>query len=653
MSLVGNLEDLSLPDILQIVSLSRKSGILMLEREGQQGKILIRQGKVIQTISPRPGRTLGELLTARGLVRPDDLKKALDIQRSGGGRELLGGILVQLKLIDEATLEKVVQEQIEDAIVFFLTWREGTFSFELADIQGRGEFSVDPQAFILERGIDTQWLVLEGTRLIDERARERSGHGAAAPAVPEPAGETSFADLETEPEAAAAGRALILVDDDPLFLQLAGGRLGALGFRVQACETVGAALSALEREAAGPEPPAVVSDIVMPTLDSQGFLGGLELLEKVRRAHPEVSAVAVTAYPDENVREQVVALGARFLLKPGAGDQAGLAGFFAKLDGLLGKESAVPVPQPSPAPVPVPAAKPAPPPAAAPAPGPAPEPAAPPAPPTAAPAGGPAPIAWEAELPPAEPSAGATWGGGRATAPAPVAPALPAPAPPEPAAKRPPQATDALAATRAALARQEQAVAEAALPPAEAALLRDMLEELQNPRATSEIGLLILRFAAELLNRAVLFVVKGGKAVGLGGFGVEAPGGPERRGIRAIAIPLDEPSVLEAVVRRRGPVQGRLEASAQNRALVEQLGGAAPLDAVALPLVSGGRVRVILYGDNLPEQRPVAGARALELFLAQAGLMLEKVLLEKKLHESGAAAVPAGRREHHVGGGSR
>ena len=61
MSLVGNLEDLSLPDILQIVSLSKKSGILLLEREGQQGKILIRQGRVIQTVSPRPGRTLGEI----------------------------------------------------------------------------------------------------------------------------------------------------------------------------------------------------------------------------------------------------------------------------------------------------------------------------------------------------------------------------------------------------------------------------------------------------------------------------------------------------------------------------------------------------------------------------------------------------------------
>jgi len=110
MSLVGNLEDLSLPDILQIVSLSRKSGILMLEREGQQGKIIIRQGKVIQTISPRQGRTLGELLTARGLLRPDDLKKALEIQRSGEGRELLGDILVQLRLTDEGKPDKALAE---------------------------------------------------------------------------------------------------------------------------------------------------------------------------------------------------------------------------------------------------------------------------------------------------------------------------------------------------------------------------------------------------------------------------------------------------------------------------------------------------------------------------------------------------------------
>ena len=228
MSLVGNLEDLSLPDILQIVSLSRKSGILMLEREGQQGKIIIRQGKVIQTISPRQGKTLGELLTARGLLRPDDLKKALELQRSGAGHELLGDILVQLQLTDEATLEKVVTEQIEDAIVFFLSWREGTFSFELAEIKGRGEFSVDPHAFILERGIDTQWLVLEGTRMIDERSRDRGAAPAPGEAPADSSAETSFAGIEDE--AAAGSRAVILVDDDPLFRGIARDALRAGAF---------------------------------------------------------------------------------------------------------------------------------------------------------------------------------------------------------------------------------------------------------------------------------------------------------------------------------------------------------------------------------------------------------------------------------------
>jgi hypothetical protein len=436
MSLIGNLEDLSLPDILQIVSLSKKSGILMLEREGQQGKILIRQGRVIQTVSPRPGTTLGELLVGRGLVRPDDLRKALEIQRSGGNCEILGAILVQLGLIDEATLEKVVQEQIEDAIAFFLSWREGTFCFELADIKGRGEFSVDPQAFILERGIDTQWLVMEGTRLVDERTRERGaapqGGGSSGPA---PAG--------------------------------------------------------IPREAA----PAASSS-----------------------AHPGPSRPA--------------------------------------------DFSAVPEP---------PAASPG---------------------PAGVPAGSPVRSDRERML-------------------------------------------EALAATHAALTREEHAAAAAGLTPAEASLLRDMLGELRRPGAANEIGLLILRFAAELLNRAVLFVIKGGTATGLGGFGVEAAGGADRRGIRGIAIPLDEPSLLEEAVRRRTAVQGTLVECAGNRALLDQLGGTAPVDAVALPLISGGQVRVVLYGDNLPEMRPVAGTRVLGHFLAQAGLTLEKALLEKKLLEGG------------------
>ncbi|HEY6000509.1 MAG TPA: hypothetical protein VI078_14570, partial [bacterium] len=188
-----------------------------------------------------------------------------------------------------------------------------------------------------------------------------------------------------------------------------------------------------------------------------------------------------------------------------------------------------------------------------------------------------------------------------------------------------------LAVARAELEAQRRTVAAAGLAQAQEALLRDMLRELHGPRATSELGLLVLRFAAELLNRAVLFVIKGGAAVGLGGFGVEVPRGPDRRGIRGISIPLDEPSILAEVVRRRAAVRGAVGSERRDRELLDLLGGKTPAEAVALPLISGGKVRVVLYGDNLPEQRPVAGVRALEIFLEQAGDALEKALVERKL----------------------
>ena len=46
MSLVGSLEDLGLGDILQIVSLSRKSGLLVLRSDAGEGRIVLHDGQV-------------------------------------------------------------------------------------------------------------------------------------------------------------------------------------------------------------------------------------------------------------------------------------------------------------------------------------------------------------------------------------------------------------------------------------------------------------------------------------------------------------------------------------------------------------------------------------------------------------------------------
>jgi hypothetical protein len=55
--------------------------------------------------------------------------------------------------------------------------------------------------------------------------------------------------------------------------------------------------------------------------------------------------------------------------------------------------------------------------------------------------------------------------------------------------------------------------------------------------------------------------------------------------------------------------------------------------ALAMPLVVDGKVALIVYGDNLPEMKPIAGVETLEIFMNQAGMALEKALLERKLAE--------------------
>jgi len=42
-------------------------------------------------------------------------------------------------------------------------------------------------------------------------------------------------------------------------------------------------------------------------------------------------------------------------------------------------------------------------------------------------------------------------------------------------------------------------------------------------------------------------------------------------------------------------------------------------------------VVAVLYGDNLPDEKPIGDTEALEIFLSQAGLAMEKALLERRM----------------------
>jgi hypothetical protein len=157
-----------------------------------------------------------------------------------------------------------------------------------------------------------------------------------------------------------------------------------------------------------------------------------------------------------------------------------------------------------------------------------------------------------------------------------------------------------------------------------------LVPEAGAPAFTAEITLRLMRYAAQMLSRGVLFVVRLDELRGMGQFGVQVAGQPASEQVRETVVPLGEPSVLRDVVEKRETYRGPLESSRWNRHLVHRLGGQEPGEVVVVPMIVVGAVRAVFYGDNLPENRPIGPIDTLEFMIAEAGLAMERTLMETK-----------------------
>jgi hypothetical protein len=159
-------------------------------------------------------------------------------------------------------------------------------------------------------------------------------------------------------------------------------------------------------------------------------------------------------------------------------------------------------------------------------------------------------------------------------------------------------------------------------------LLKGMLKELNDPALGGGIILLVLRFASEFMNRAVIFSVKKEAMVGLGQFGINRL--PDSV-VRNLKIPRGESSLFTQVIETQGSLKKRPDDNSWIRYLLGKLGGGIPAEVFIGPIVSDGKVVAMLYGDNLPEEKSIGDTVSLEIFLSQAGLAMEKALPQSKL----------------------
>ena len=556
MSLVGNLEDLGLGEILQIVSLSRKSGVLQLNSLDRDGRVIFHDGQVIRASASTFPENIGDLVIRAGMVDIGTLKKALVIQHERDDGRRIGDILVSDFGVDREAIETVVREQVEKIVYSFFSWDEGAFSFELGDPGELASTTLNPLQFMLDSGLNPQWLAMEGSRILDEkrhRGEDVDERGESLIDIDQMLAEvkgevpvkSSAEALDATALTTTPPRNFIVVDDDPGTAEKIASLLQKRKSPVHVFTNYNSFLESVAQ--ADPASTTLVIDLIMPRRDGLGVLGGLELLEEVRAQYPDFQVLVMSDHPNREAEQSVRNFGVPTLFpKPKKDDvltERGRAGLIALVDAIIALS--------------------------------------------------------------------------------------------EDSSEEPEQA-DGLYNIGAELLREMGEMATGT--PEQSSqqspglhLLRGMLQELNNPSLGGGIILLILRFASELMSRAVILLVKEEEIVGLGQFGIELNGDSADVRVRNVKLPREEDHLFKDALQSFSPYRSTAKKSEWNDYFFEQLGGQRPGEVFVGPLVSEGRVVAVLYGDNLPDEKPIGDTEALEIFLSQAGLAMEKALLERRM----------------------
>jgi len=426
MSLVGSLEDLGLGEILQIVSLSRRSGILYLAHQAKKGMIIFKMGQVISASSNEKKDNFVTNLIKMDYMNPDNVKSSYAFWKAENMRIPYSQYLLQKFNVPPDVMNELHSNLIEKTIYGFFGWPEGTFNFELKENESELEAILNsPLLSILEQGLSPQFLAMEGSRLYDEMKRSQ-------PVVVKPKDEKHIKPAE------ALREDIKILPDEISLNYYAPDKAKDLKEKAQEVGTFNLN--------------SVLNDISAS-------------LEQGESLFPDIEPVTRTAH----------------------------------------------------------------------------------------------------------------------------SPVL--------------------------------------------ELLKSMMGELMNPDTVPEVSLLVLRFASELMNRAILLLVKKDEICGLGGFGIRLKDNNPDKVVREIKIPLNEPSIFSESIAKKFSLKKKLEPLPWHEYFLKKLGGGTPAEVYVAPIFTVGKITALLYGDNLPENTAIGDTDSLDIFLNQAGLAMEKAFLRRKLQK--------------------
>ena len=158
MALKGNLRDFSTTQLLNLVHLARKTGLLAIERQNGAARLYFREGKLIHANIGSADGHLADMLLKAGKLS-DEQVQTIQTRADMRSDKQLGLALMNAGYVTQDDIVQSVKQYMLDIVYTLFGWNQGEFQFDQDTLPSDDRIAVP---------INLENVIMEGSRRIEE-----------------------------------------------------------------------------------------------------------------------------------------------------------------------------------------------------------------------------------------------------------------------------------------------------------------------------------------------------------------------------------------------------------------------------------------------------------------------------------------------------
>ena len=158
MALKGNLRDFSTTQLLNLISLARKTGTLTIQHSSDDAHMSFREGKLVYAYIGEDGNHLTTVLQNSGKLSPEQAQIIFS-HAEGKSDKQLGHLLITAGRVTQNDIIQSVRQNVLDIVYKLFTWSDGSFRFDANKMPSSGHITIP---------IDLESVIMEGSRRLKE-----------------------------------------------------------------------------------------------------------------------------------------------------------------------------------------------------------------------------------------------------------------------------------------------------------------------------------------------------------------------------------------------------------------------------------------------------------------------------------------------------